>query len=313
MIDLKVYREIKVVEWAILVVLWLTACALTIIFKGFYNQDLGVSVFVVESLEGVGFIEAIQTNSTIFYLLRMIGDSFVFNHDYTLLMYWFYIIAQTYIIFSLARYAGLYYTILIVFVVFFTVILNQMRFGIAISMMLMALHNNEEGDKTVIQQITLGIVITLFHIFVGVFYFLYLITRKFNHLIYVFGFLAIVGFSSLSILFEDSRYLYYLEEDAARGSFSFLLFLVIYATAFFSLDRFHRLYFLFLLLIAAASYSLASISSRLSELSIIFLLVVLSKMEVPYWAKLLLLSFSISFFLYRAFNWFVMGQVPLAP
>lgn len=313
LIDLKLYREIKVVEWSALFALWALACTLTLVFKGYYNQDIGVSVFVVENLEGVGFVEALETNSIIFYLLRAIGDSFIFRGDYLLLMYCFYITAQMFIISSLAKYSNLYYAILIVLIIFFTVILNQMRFGIAISVMLLSLNRTIKQPRDIAIQIGLGTIILLFHIFVGLFYILYLICRKYNYLIYILGAIAVIGYSSLNFLLADSRYIFYLEEDVLRGSFSFLLFLGIYAISFINLDYFHRLFFLFLVVIAAASYNLASVSSRLSELSIIFLLVVLSKKETNALTKLLLLGCSLSFFLYRAYNWFVLDMVPLAP
>jgi len=313
MIDLKLYREIKVVELTTLLLLWLTACMLTLVFKGFYNQDMGVSIHVVESLEGVGFLDALQTNSIVLYLLRIVGDTLLFQGNYTLLMYWFYLIAQTYIVYSFAKHAGLYYAIVILLIVFFTVILNQMRFGLAISVMLISFEKNSDTESFNWSILILGLLMILLHIFVGIFYFLYITVRKFQSLIYIIGIAIVLGYSSLVFFLEDSRYIFYLEEDAERGSFSSLLFLVIYGIGFSSLDRFHRIFFMFLLVMAGFSYNLASVSSRLSELSIIFLLVVLSKKETTIWTKLLLLGCGISFFSYRAFNWFVMGQVPLSP
>ncbi|SFG62138.1 hypothetical protein [Pedobacter insulae] len=310
MINLTAYREIKVVEQLAVFLLWAIACTITLVFKGYYNQDLGVSVFVIQSLEGVKFLEALETNSVIFWLLRILGDSFVFNGDYLLLIYCFYIVVQSYIILCLVRYAGFYHTALVILIVFFTVILNQMRFGIAISLMLTTHFDENESP---VKRGLMWVLIALFHIFVGGFYLLYLATRKFNYLIYVFAVVALIGYSSLTILLEDSRYLYYLEEDAARGSFSFLLYLAIYGVAFINLDYFHRLFFGLLLIIAGASYSLASVSSRLSELSIIFLLVILAQKEISTLAKLLLLFLSAGFFFYRAYNWFVLGLVPMAP
>jgi hypothetical protein len=313
-IELETRYDITVAQLLTIFLLWTIACSLTLSFHGFYNQDLGVSVFVIENLQGITFFEAFETNSIIFYLLKLIGDSFLFNKDYLSLMFWFYIVAQIYIITSLVRYSKAYNALVIILIVFFTIILNQMRFGIAISLMLSLISKDafiSKKDRYV--HLAVCIVIILFHVFVGVFYVLYLVTRKRNYLVYVFGVVLLIGYSSLRLLLADSRFLFYLDEDASRGSFSFLLFFAIYAVSYISLDKFHRLFFLFLLLVSGASYSLPAISSRLSELSIVFLLIILSKFHVSVIMKILLLTFASAFFLYRCYNWFVLGLVPLAP
>ena len=312
--ELKLYKDIVLAESLAVLCLWVIALIITIVFKGYYNQDLGVSVFVIENLQGVGFAEALETNSIIFYLLKILGDSFIFHQDYLLLLFCFYICTQIFIIVSLVIYSKPYNALVIILIVFFTIILNQMRFGIAISLMLSLIDRDAFHNRNRLYiDVAICFIILLFHIFVGMFYILYLITRKYNSLIYFLAVLMLIGYSSLRYLLADSRYLFYLDEDAARGSFSFILFLAIYFVSFLSLDKFHRIFFLFLLLVSGATYSLPSISSRLSELSIVFLIVNLAKFNVPITTKVLLLFFATSFFLYRAYNWFVLGLVPLAP
>jgi hypothetical protein len=303
-------KSLQALFFLMVIMLLAFAIVLTVGFNGTYNPDLNVTKYVLGQQGSTGFWEALGNNSFVFYLLNVIYNVLDLN-DNNLLVFSFYVISQIMIVSLLLNSTNPFSVLLILLFVFFTIILNQIRFGLAIVIVTDLLVKQETGIKVSKgRALAFFIGTTLCHISVGVYYLCYVVIKTYARWLVVPAILLLAALPMIIGYVEESRYIFYFTEEAERGSYTFVFFLLFLVVLFEYLTLMQRVFFASMFFLTIITFDLPSLSSRICELSIVFLFIISSHLRISTYSKLILLTFALLFFVYRSTLWFVMGHVP---
>jgi hypothetical protein len=301
--------ELKLWETFTCLLLLLLAAFLTIFFDSKFNPDLRNSIKILDYMADLNFQESIFENSVLFFILQRL--SIFLNTTNADILNGFYVLGQTIFITVLLRYFKPIIVLEIILFTFFTVVLNQIRFALSISLVsyLVYLDNNDINQSNV-KRILFLILILASHLFAGLIFIIFLLV-KWKPKLFSVGIFSLIGLVPIVLsLMDETRFLFYLNEDADRGSFTFIFIILFVGLLFKYLTTAEKYYFSTMTIVVTLLYSLPSISSRIAEFNLILLFLLTNKYKIDYLTKTIILILVISFFIYRSYSWFVLNAIP---
>lgn len=286
-----------------------------------YNQDLLVMVVYLKTVfEQTNFIESFNDNITLLYVIR---KCLPLLSPYTL-VFILHNIAVVLLTFTLKKYLRPIYVCAIMLFSFFTIFCNQFRLAYALVLglngFMVYFHNKKKGVFLIILSL-------FFHVFVAFFILSIFLIDVYNRgkrwmkNLILFMMLLATGGLYLFVT-NNSRFALYLTSDeSSYVSTTFILVIFAVLLLWKSIDKGKKIFVVFTLFLVIVSAPLSNISSRLGEL--LFLLMPFisrdavnfrwsylwdSKKLLPL-ARFLYFLIGVSFFVYRFYNWVVMGKV----
>lgn len=292
---MNVKRDFVVLDY-INLLLMLLCCMLPWIFAEKYNPDLLMYFGAKESILKQGLLKSIINNRVLFYLfffvfgkINFVNIIFCFHN---LIVISFFLIAR--------KLLNPIFLLSFVLFLFFSVFCNQYRSLIPILIFIYIILKNETN---IFILLPLFIISFFSHNFTFVFCFIFYVynTCKIKYF-FLLLFLIILSFIILKNI--EKRYFFYFSKDyLSLMSLSTIIILGVLGR-FISLKN--KIFLTILFILSAFLAVFGSISSRLSELVIlfIFLSVMISENDFPNWDKhkvqiVFLILFSFSFFIYR--------------
>jgi hypothetical protein len=302
--------ETRLAETIICVLLLILAIYLTLNFNAKFNPDLRNSVKILDFVSDIDFGEALFQNSLLFFWLQK--ASVVFEINYLSILYIFYATIQCIFVFVLLKYFRPLTVLQIILFTFFTVVLNQARFALSVSIISYLVYlDNLKLKVNPLWKIILLIISFFFHVFAGVIYIIFLVTKKYPKTMSISMLLSLLVIPIILKSIEETRFLFYISEDAERGSFTFIFLILFLIVLIKNLTKSEKYFFVTMTIVVVLTYRLPSISSRIGELVTIFLFLIVSRNNsVSLITKIVILGLTLLFFVYRGTSWFIFDAIP---